>query len=286
MNSSRPIAPGGGRRSRPNGNLSRTTRIRPNPFSLLSNCFPGTGRPGLGISQINRVRRSNQSWPRNNCRCTTASRPPNRIVGSIRYWPRICVQSCANWSHPSSKRKVIDMQKGRFSFTLAKNPFNTLLPHLSQAKDVTLLLYLESVQCAEVGDSDVALASVRGMLNAARSIGEEPFLISQLMRLACVGATLTALERVIAQGQPSSEALRKLSQLLELEEASLQSALISAVRSERATLANVYEKIYSGELSLSELSGERKPPGFLDRTFDWWWSHQSFTTADRRRFGT
>ena len=56
----------------------------------------------------------------------------------------------------------------------------------------------------------MALDSSRAILGVARSIGDEPFLISQLVRIAEVSAALATIERVLAQGVASDAALERV----------------------------------------------------------------------------
>jgi hypothetical protein len=67
-----------------------------------------------------------------------------------------------------------------------ENPWDIIIPHLSRIKQTVQPLKLEA--CAELaaGQSDQALADVKLMLALADSIKSEPFLISYLVRVACV----------------------------------------------------------------------------------------------------
>ena len=67
-----------------------------------------------------------------------------------------------------------------------EDPFSILLPHLGSVRNVYRRLRLKA--CAElaVGRSDDAFADVTLMLRLVDSLQKEPFVISQLVRVACL----------------------------------------------------------------------------------------------------
>src|SRR5439155_8993963 len=67
-----------------------------------------------------------------------------------------------------------------------ENPWGILLPHLANVRAVCQRLQLKA--CAELaaGRSDDALADVQLILSLADSVKEEPFVVSYLLRAACV----------------------------------------------------------------------------------------------------
>src|SRR5439155_8048535 len=103
----------------------------------------------------------------------------------------------------------------------------------------------DAVLRAHDGDADGALASCRGALNAGRSIGDEPFSVSVLVRIACRHSALRRAERVLAQGEPSQEALRLLQQLLEKEQR--VSLFLIAARGGRAGMDRLMEAVQAGK---------------------------------------
>src|SRR5438270_406507 len=79
--------------------------------------------------------------------------------------------------------------------------------------------------------------SCRAILGLGRSIGDEPFLVSQLVRIAIGSVAMNAAYRVLGQGQPSDTALERLQALLLDEQA--QPLLVHALRGERAVMTEV-----------------------------------------------
>ena len=161
-------------------------------------------------------------------------------------------------------RKLISMARGRFPLRLVDNVFLITL-NSQDARTATNLLRYETTLASQDGDADETLAFVRGMLGAARSVGDEPFIISALIRLACDAQALAALERALAQGEPSIRALQAVQALLEKEAA--EPLFVQALRGERASLHKLLLSMRHGTASLSQVAGPigRSPgKGFLD----------------------
>jgi hypothetical protein len=114
-------------------------------------------------------------------------------------------------------------------------------------------------------DLSAALASCRASLNAARSLGDEPVALSQLVRTACVINTCQALERALAQGEPPPDELAVLQRALRAED-DFPDMLVAA-RRERAALHATFRAIESGDVPLSRL--ENKPPNWQDHLLGW-----------------
>ena len=76
------------------------------------------------------------------------------------------------------------------------------------------LLVADAAIRAHDGDCDGALDSCRAILGTARSIGDEPFLISQLVRFAIDAVALKSVRRALGQGESSEAALARLQNLL------------------------------------------------------------------------
>jgi hypothetical protein len=129
-------------------------------------------------------------------------------------------------------RKLADFPHGRYPVAWAPDFIGTPLPHLPQARKTANLLVYDAALRAQDGDADGALDSGRAALNAARSIGDEPLLLSQLQRIARRGVVVQSVQRTLAQGQPSDAALAAAQKLL-ADEAG-EALLLIALRGERA----------------------------------------------------
>lgn len=147
--------------------------------------------------------------------------------------------------------KLADLPRGRHRIHFERNPIMTLLPDQQETRRIVSLLVYEAMRQDQRGDSKKALTTCRAALNAARSLGDEPIFISQLIRTAGVVAACQAVERTLGQGEPPPEEMSALQKVLEDEDAF--AGLRIAVRGERGALNQVFEGIERGEISLHEL---------------------------------
>ncbi len=90
------------------------------------------------------------------------------------------------------------------------NPWGILLPHLGNIKRVVQRLQLRT--CAELaaGRNDDAFADVKLMLYLTDSMKNEPFLISYLVRLACLQITIQPIWEGLAEHAWSDAQLQEL----------------------------------------------------------------------------
>ena len=104
-------------------------------------------------------------------------------------------------------------------------------------------------------------------------MGDEPFVISHLIRVAIQNDTISALERVLAQGVADDLALRKMQDLLELE--MKESTWLHALRGERAGVHVCFDDLRTGALPMNTLNGFGSMGGITQpRTISEWISDQ------------
>jgi hypothetical protein len=161
-------------------------------------------------------------------------------------------------------RKLADMPTGRHHLMMAKNPITTLLPDQQNTRAIASLLRYDTIDQAQKNNARQALRSAQAILNAARSLGDEPIMISQLIRLACVAVSAGMVERVLAQGEPPVKDLEALQALVEKEE--LHPTLLVALRGERANLHALYKGLADGSIESRDFFGSMRggPGGDLD----------------------
>jgi hypothetical protein len=115
------------------------------------------------------------------------------------------------------------------------------------------LFQFEAYCRTQAGALDAAMESCRGILQCGRTIGEEPAMISMLVRMSAQMSAVRGLERVLAQGQPGQAALARLQQLLETEAA--QPLFLIGFRGERALAHDLLQKVQNGHLDILGLTG-------------------------------
>jgi hypothetical protein len=162
-------------------------------------------------------------------------------------------------------RKLKSMRRGRHRLIYAPNPMDTLLPDQQDARRIVNLLAFDALRHEHEQDLKAAVFSCRAMLNSARSLGDEPFSISQLVRIAGVSLACRSLERTLAQGEAPPDELALMQRALS-EEDSFPDMLIAA-RGERGTLDGIFTAIENGAVSMSKLAGE--PPEWYDFVPNW-----------------
>ena len=96
-----------------------------------------------------------------------------------------------------------------------ENPWGILIPHLARIKGVVQRLQLRS--CAELaaGRGENALEDLKLMLYAADSLKDEPFLISYLVRLACLQIAIQPVWEGLAEHGWSDGQLQEIQSRLE-----------------------------------------------------------------------
>jgi hypothetical protein len=154
-------------------------------------------------------------------------------------------------------RRVANYPRGRHEIKLGPALIDTPLGETQAARNAARLLTADAALRARDGDPDGALDSCRAILNVGRSIGDEPFLISMLVRIAIGRVAMNSARRVLGQGEPSDEALARLQALL-LDEIR-QPLLLRGVKGERASMFEMIRRVGAGEIPIGALSGDWKP---------------------------
>ena len=101
-------------------------------------------------------------------------------------------------------RFPVDYQKGFFAE----------FPHLSKLRDSARLLALKSLRQLDEGKVEEAANTSLKMIKLSNSLSTEPFLISQLVRIAIGRMMVDSLEDILAEGELSVKTLRRLIEAL------------------------------------------------------------------------
>lgn len=149
--------------------------------------------------------------------------------------------------------RLKDLPQGRYPMAFAADFISTNLTDRQNSREIMHLLQLESILRAEDEDGAGAMQICQALLNTARALGDEPLLISQLIRFAGEGLTLAAVERTLAQAEVPEDELRRMQELLELE--AQEPLLTVAIRGERGGAERVYRGLGDRTISASRLTG-------------------------------
>jgi hypothetical protein len=164
-------------------------------------------------------------------------------------------------------RGLLDYSWGRYPLRYSKDGFSTMLPHVGRNRTIATLLGYDALRRSHEGDADGALDSCRAALNAGRSLGDEPFHVCQLVRMACRGVALERAERTLAHGQASEAALAKLERSLEEDER--EPMLLRGCRSDRASVDRFMEAMERGSIPFGQL------------VYSYYWASQAAPFVDR-----
>ncbi|NOS72590.1 MAG: hypothetical protein HOP33_22050 [Verrucomicrobia bacterium] len=113
-----------------------------------------------------------------------------------------------------------------------EQPWSTLLPHLANVKRITMLLQVRAAAQLVANQTGEGLADIELGFRLADSLGGEPFVISQLVRMACYDIILQPLNEGLARHQFSDAQLTSLQQ--QLSAADLLAGFQRSMRGERA----------------------------------------------------
>ena len=151
-------------------------------------------------------------------------------------------------------RSLAEYRRGRHELQIAPNPLDTPLPATQAVRDVARLLAIDAAILAGDGELDRALDSCRAILATSRSIGDEPFLISGLVRISIDAVGLAAIRRVLSQGEPTDEALARLQADILTDRA--EPFYLAEVWGERAVFDALITRVRNSEIAIGSLSGE------------------------------
>ena len=132
-------------------------------------------------------------------------------------------------------REALQLPESRYALSITANTLAKGLPnpHLSEIKGLMLLLHYETVHLVAGGKSDAAFAPVRDGFALAATLRNEPFLISELLRISFVAIALRSLECALPAAKFTDQELQELSERLLRSEADCSRSLYRAIIGER-----------------------------------------------------
>lgn len=206
-------------------------------------------------------------------------KPRLEVPPNVRYSPSVLAQVRRELASSAEAVKLArtlkDYPRGNRDIHLAPNVLDTLLQDTQDTRHAGDVLRWDVVVAVEERNDNRAVEDLQAILNASRSIGDEPFLISQLVRIAVRSVALRSTEWLLAQ---TAEA-PGLTELQEsLAEDTEEPLLLYGVRGDRAAFDKLFANLDSGETT---------PDQAIDRGFrDWqarlgWWYYRGHLPADR-----
>jgi hypothetical protein len=141
--------------------------------------------------------------------------------------------------------RLRDKKGGQFPLTVAADPIATLLPHLDKCRSLGALLQYDAHLAVIDKNPNRGISAARAALAVARAIGDEPLLISQMVRMACATVAAQTAMQVLAWGEPT-EGLAELQAEL-LAEADYPH-FRTGLRGERAMLDKLFRGLEDGSI--------------------------------------
>lgn len=126
----------------------------------------------------------------------------------------------------------------RYPVALADG-FNAQLPHLAKIRASAMLLQQEAVSQAALGRTDAATAAILAGLRLARSLDNEPMLISKLVQVASLARAFDGLEQALTRKAFTDAQLLSLQTALDDAEPGVSFRL--AMVGERANLVAFFQ---------------------------------------------
>jgi hypothetical protein len=181
-------------------------------------------------------------------------------------------------------RPVLDALHESTAFNQARYPvdLNTgwegLLAHLSRIKVAVQIAQLDVLLYADNRQPAAAAGGLLDMLSATQSLKDEPLLISQLVRVACLAIAKESQRTLNAVTLPDAD-LERLSGVLDVIERELSdgTAFTRALAGNRLMVLSAFElprekpELFQqlGTLTAADLAGDLKPQQtFAERTFN------------------
>jgi hypothetical protein len=166
----------------------------------------------------------------------------------------------------TESRKIADMPSGRYA-TNVKAELSWIIPNVDRANSTSWLL--ENDVALRIADAEMedAWVSCQTVLNAGRSLGDEPLQVVQIVRGRIAGRAVGLMERTLAHGVVPEPRLAATQELLR-DELTHPAVLIS-LRSNRAMVHHLCSLLQSGRANLSEakrmFAGSSGPGDVVDQ---------------------
>ncbi len=110
------------------------------------------------------------------------------------------------------------LPKSRYPLDLSDGPLTAVMNHLNGVRDAPCLFALSAGRHAAGGDADAVMADLATANHVGRSLGDEPFVMSGLVRWAVHSVWIDGLEQSLALCELPPAQLRRLRETLAAEE--------------------------------------------------------------------
>jgi hypothetical protein len=154
------------------------------------------------------------------------------------------------------------VKQSRYPVYLADTSGSTsAMRYYSGVRQGTRLLVLEAILRAQSGLAQQAVDSVSANFSLAGSLKEEPLIVSQFTRLACLAVAIDSLEQVVNIAPLSADHLQQLA--AGLTEAEMPDAIFRSFVGEMCSAKSLFEKPLGDQLTAMSSDSDPVPVLFV-----------------------
>jgi hypothetical protein len=209
-------------------------------------------------------------------------KPRLETLANVRFSPAVIAvargELAASASAVKLARTLNDYPLGHREIVLKPDVWNTLLEDTVNTRHTADLLRWDVVIAVEDGNERLAADDLLALLNASRSVGDEPFLICQLIRAGVRVVAVRSTEWFLAQAaNPPSLAEFQAALAADAEEP----LLLYGMRGDRAATSKLFENLDNGTATPEKsLEWSMNDPW----TRLGWWHFRAHLPADHAAF--
>ncbi|HEV3440852.1 MAG TPA: hypothetical protein VG122_26090 [Gemmata sp.] len=194
------------------------------------------------------------------------------LPGNTRYSERDIVEIRENLKKVQKainlSRTLRDYPEGHTAIVLNPDMLSTQLRHVDALRLTIAILQWDAVLCLEDDLRLQAADDVLAMLNASRSIADEPMIICQLVRISNRITATRSLERTLGQTELPGEKLASL-QAAWTSDAE-EPLLLYGLRGDRAAVDFMLENLMNGTIKPADINVGTKSSDLSFDAFAWW----------------
>jgi hypothetical protein len=143
-----------------------------------------------------------------------------------------------------------DFPRGRAAVNLEPDVLSTLLKHAQDCRPPTWLLQMDIERLLHEGRPHEAAVRIHAIFNATAGLRDEPFLVSQIVRMAGRNVAVQETERLLGMSEPGDDELKRLMTVFKAEQG--ENLLLVGIRGERAASHFLFDNLESGRLPLAD----------------------------------
>lgn len=168
----------------------------------------------------------------------------------------------------ATARTLRDFPSGHRELTPRPDFISTDLNATQATRAAVFMLGWAAEREARAGRFGEAVETAHAALNASRSVGDEPTVISQLVRSSTRAGAVLALERVLGQGVPPADGLAAIQSALAAD--AEEPLALHGLRGERAGMDILMGNVLSGVLPADTIGDPPDPARRLGPGLGWW----------------